>query len=181
MDSLILAPAPRTQLVFAAEIAALLPSLRARATRLTHSRVEADDLLQETALRALRFESTFERGTNLKAWMHRILESIFISGCRRRQRERSALGRFAEDPTLAKRSVPEPAPRVVSNKMDTALRSLPDKFRDVVALVDLRDHTYREAADELGIPVGTVMSRLFRARRMLSIALTPESELSAAA
>jgi RNA polymerase sigma-70 factor, ECF subfamily len=180
MASLILAPV-HTPSAFAADIAALLPSLRARATKLTRSRVDAEDLLQETALRALRFESTFERGTNLRAWMHQILESIFITGCRRRTRERSALGRFAQDPTLGKSSTPEPVLRVVSDRMDTALRSLPEKFRDVVSLVDLRDHTYREAADELGIPVGTVMSRLFRARKMLSVALTPDSAFPEAA
>lgn len=167
--------------LFAGDIAALVPSLRARATRLTRSRADADDLLQETVLRALRFESTFERGTNLRAWMHQILESVFISGCRRRVRERSALGRFAQDPTLSSASSPEPVLRLVSDRVDVALRSLPDKFREVVELVDLEDHTYREAADELRIPVGTVMSRLFRARRMLSLALTPDRDFPVAA
>ena len=179
MDSRILAP--QSGATFGNGIAEVLPSLRARATRLTRSRVEADDLLQDTVLRALRFESTFERGTNLRAWMHRILESVFISGCRRRTRERSALGRFAQDPTLASVSSPEPVLRLVSDRVDIALRSLPEKFRKVVELVDLGDRTYREAADEIGVPVGTVMSRLFRARRMLSLALAPETEFPAAA
>jgi RNA polymerase sigma-70 factor (ECF subfamily) len=179
MDSGILAP--KSGGAFGVGIAEVLPSLRARATRLTRSRVEADDLLQDTVLRALRFESTFERGTNLRAWMHQILESVFISGCRRRSRERSALGRFAQDPTLSSVSSPEPVLRLVSDRVDVALRSLPEKFRVVVELVDLGDHTYREAAEELGVPVGTVMSRLFRARRMLSLALTPETEFPKAA
>jgi RNA polymerase sigma-70 factor (ECF subfamily) len=179
MDSRILAPTSGS--AFGAGIAEVLPSLRARATRLTRSRVEADDLLQDTVLRALRFESTFEYGTNLRAWMHQILESVFISGCRRRTRERSALGRFARDPTLSSVNSPEPVLRLVSDRVDVALRSLPEKFREVVELVDLGDHTYREAADELGVPVGTVMSRLFRARRLLALALAPAAEMPAAA
>jgi RNA polymerase sigma-70 factor, ECF subfamily len=179
MDSRILAHRPSS--AFASDVAHVLPSLRARATRLTRSQVETEDLLQETVLRALRFESTFEQGTNLRAWMHQILESVFISGCRRRARERSALGRFAQDPTLSNASSPEPVLRLVSDRVDVALRSLPQKFREVVDLVDLGDRTYREAADELGVPVGTVMSRLFRARRMLSLSLTPPPEIPAAA
>lgn len=179
MDSRILAQRPPSG--FAGAVALVLPLLRARATRLTRSQVEAEDLLQETVLRALRFESTFEQGTNLRAWMHQILESVFISGCRRRTRERSALARFAQDPTLSVSSSPEPVLRLVSDRLDVALRSLPNKFREVVELVDLGDHTYREAADELRVPVGTVMSRLFRARRMLSLALTPPPEIPAAA
>jgi RNA polymerase sigma-70 factor (ECF subfamily) len=179
MDSRILAP--RSTPAFGGDLSLVLPSLRARATRLARSRAEAEDLLQETVLRALRFESTFERGTNLRAWMHQILESVFISSCRRRARERSALGRFAQDPTLSAAMSPEPVLRLVSDRVDVALRSLPKKFREVVDLVDLGDHTYREAADALGVPVGTVMSRLFRARRMLCLALTPPNDFPAAA
>lgn len=181
MDSRDSMPARHVANGFGTEVAAVLPSLRARATRLTQSRVEADDLLQETVLRALRFESTFEPGTNLRAWMHQILESVFITGCRKRRRERAALGRFAQDPTLMVARAPEPVLGVVTDSVDAALRSLPEKFFEVVDLVDLRDHSYREAADELGIPVGTVMSRLFRARRMLSLALGPVRDLPAAA
>src|ERR1041385_197028 len=113
--------------------------------------------------------------------MHQILESVFITGCRKRRRERAALGRFAQDPTLMVARAPEPVLGVVTDSVDAALRSLPEKFFEVVDLVDLRDHSYREAADELGIPVGTVMSRLFRARRMLSLALGPVRDLPAAA
>jgi RNA polymerase sigma-70 factor (ECF subfamily) len=152
-----------------------LPSLRARALRLTRSSADADDLVQETVLRALRFEGTFERGTNLRAWMHRILDSVFITRCRKRSREHRALGRFACDPTLASDAGSEPRLRAVSDGMYTALHALPEKFLRVVELVDLHDCSYREAADELHVPVGTVMSRLFRARRLLETALRPAS------
>jgi RNA polymerase sigma-70 factor (ECF subfamily) len=157
-------------------LGATLPSLRARALRLARSRADADDLVQEAVLRALRFESTFERGTNLRAWMHRILDSVFITRCRSRTREYRALGRFAADPTLSVESAGAPTLFAVTDCMHSALRALPPKFLSVVELVDLRDHSYREAADELGIPVGTVMSRLFRARRLLETALAPPEE-----
>jgi RNA polymerase sigma-70 factor (ECF subfamily) len=157
-------------------IGTTLPSLRARALRLTRSPADADDLVQETVLRALRFESTFERGTNLRAWMHRILDSVFITRCRSRTREHRALAMFATDPTQSFESSGAPSLHSVSDCMDEALRALPPSFLRVVELVDLRDHSYREAAEELGVPVGTVMSRLFRARRLLEEALSVPEE-----
>jgi RNA polymerase sigma-70 factor (ECF subfamily) len=162
-------------------VAALLPALSSRALHLSRSRAEAEDLVQETVLRALRFESSFESGTNLRAWMNQILHSVFISRCRRRTRERRALGRFAGDPTLSPGSAPAPVLASVSDFMHSALHTLPPKFLCVVELVDLHDHSYREAADALGIPVGTVMSRLFRARRLLETALTGANDVARAA
>lgn len=154
-----------------AAMVALIPALSARAMRLCRSRVDAEDLVQETLLRALRFEATFEPGTNARAWMYRVLESVFVSKMRRRTRERRALERFVHDPNLAV-STSAPAPLAsVSTKMDSALRTLPHKFFEVVELVDVHEHSYREAAEELGVPVGTIMSRLFRARRILQGAL----------
>ena len=164
-----------------ASISEVLPVLEARALRLTRSRPDAEDLVQETVLRALRFEGTFQRGTNLRAWMQQILQSVFISRCRRRARERRALDRFAFDPTLTTRATAAPVLRSVSGKMHAAFSSLPERFRRVVELVDLCDYTYREAAEVLEVPVGTVMSRLFRARRMLEDALGEERELADAA
>jgi len=149
----------------------LLPSLQARALRLTRSRADAEDLVQETLIRALRFETTFQSGTNLRAWMNQILQSVFITRCRRRSRERRALERFIMDPTLTSTVAAAPVLSSVSDQMYSALHALPEKFLSVLELVDLRDFSYREAAEMLGIPVGTVMSRLFRARRMLGSAL----------
>ena len=162
-------------------VGALLPGLLLRALRLSRSRAEAEDLVQETVLRALRFEATFEDGTNLRAWMNQILQSVFISRCRRRGRERRALARFAGDPTLSLGATPPPKLGAVSDFMHSALHALPPKFLCVVELVDLRDHSYREAADALGIPVGTVMSRLFRARRLLETALGAANDVARAA
>ena len=163
-----------------ASIGDVLPLLESRALRLTRSRPDAEDLVQETVLRALRFEGTFQRGTNLRAWMQQILQSVFISRCRRRVRERRALERFAYDPTLTTRATAAPSLRSVSGKMHEAFSSLPERFRRVVELVDLCDYSYREAAEVLEVPVGTVMSRLFRARRMLEEALGEERETAPA-
>jgi RNA polymerase sigma-70 factor (ECF subfamily) len=162
-------------------LAHVLPSLQGRAMRLARSRADADDLVQETVLRALRFESTFQHGTNLRAWMHQILESVFITRCRSRVRERRALDRFVSDPTLCTRTGSAPVLRCVSNSMHAALKALPDKFLRVVELVDIQELSYREAAERLDVPVGTVMSRLFRARRMLGGALTESTPVLEAA
>jgi len=155
-----------------AALTTFTPQLRARALRLARSRADADDLVQETFLRALRFEGTFVPGTNLRAWLHQILESVFVSRCRSRTRERRAMDRFAGDPTLTRPAFAPPEIQAVTGHVHQALSSLPPKFLEVVELVDLRDHSYREAADQLGVPVGTVMSRLFRARRLLEGAFT---------
>ena len=135
--------------------------------------------MQESVARALRFEATFQRGTNLRAWMHQILESVFITRCRSRTRERRALERFVADPTLTSRASAAPKLGCVSNAMFAALVALPEKFLSVVTLVDIEELSYREAAERLGVPVGTVMSRLFRARRMLAASLEMDDEMPA--
>jgi RNA polymerase sigma-70 factor (ECF subfamily) len=169
-----------SKMTLRASIPEVLPALEARALRLARSRHDAEDLLQETVVRALRFEGTFQRGTNLRAWMQQILQSVFISRCRRRVRERRALERFTGDPTLTSCATAAPILSSVSTKMHDAYSSLPDKFREVIELVDLRDFSYREAADFIGVPVGTVMSRLFRARRMLAESLGTDATVSEA-
>ncbi len=152
-------------------VVGLLPQLETRAFRLARSRADAEDLVQETLVRALRFEETYQPGTNLRAWLNQILQSVFISRCRRRSREWKAMERFVADPNLCTPFAAAPMLSAVSDRMYSALQSLPEKFLRVVELVDLRELSYREAAEALRIPVGTVMSRLFRARRMLGAAL----------
>jgi RNA polymerase sigma-70 factor (ECF subfamily) len=160
-------------------IPGVIPALETCAMRLCRTREEAEDLLQETVMRALRFEGTFEPGTNLRAWMRQIMHSLFISHCRHRVRERRALERYTGDPTLTTRPTDAPTLNSVSTKMYAAYSSLPERFREVVELVDLRELSYREAAEFLGVPVGTVMSRLFRARRMLADAFGAETTVVA--
>lgn len=148
------------------------------AMRLTRNRQDAEDLLQETYLKAYAHYEGFTEGTNLKAWLFRILKNSFINDYRHRKiappevdletQEEGALERRAA-------SGPNPETEMLDGSLDArvarALASLPEEFRLVVELSDLQDFTYREVAEILEIPLGTVMSRLYRGRRLLEEAL----------
>jgi RNA polymerase sigma-70 factor (ECF subfamily) len=152
----------------------LVPELRGRATRLCGDPVTADDVVQDTVERALRFAKQYERGTNLRAWVYQILFSVFITRYRRSRRDRNALRALASDPcawtTPERFPSPESAVSLTAGTQEK-LDALPETFRSVLKLVDLDDLTYREAANELGVPVGTVMSRLHRGRKLLAAQL----------
>jgi RNA polymerase sigma-70 factor (ECF subfamily) len=153
-------------------LAALLPELRARALRFSGNAAAADDIAQDALERALRFASQYERGTNLRAWALQIVFSVFVTRWRRRRRERAALEQLASDPyawTVPRAFAPPDAgDRALLPSTVRRLDALPDGFRAVIVLVDLQRHTYRDAAKELGVPVGTVMSRLHRGRKLLA-------------
>jgi RNA polymerase sigma-70 factor (ECF subfamily) len=150
----------------------LWPEMRARALRLSRDPALADDLAQEAVERALRFAPQYERGTNLRAWALQILFSVFVTRWRRRRRERRALEKLASDPCAwtvpASFGAPDAGRGAMLRSTRRQLAELPDGYRDVVVLVDLERWTYRDAARELGVPVGTVMSRLHRARKALA-------------
>lgn len=153
------------------EMTSLLPELRRHACRLARSETLAEDLVQDTVERAIRFADHYERGTNLRAWMHQILFRVFITRCRRQRRERNAMRVLTTDPCAwtvpdVVRSPEKEAPLLAP--LRSKLDALPTSFRDVLELVDLGHHTYREASVELGVPLGTVMSRLHRGRKMLA-------------
>lgn len=162
---------------FDAELAAHGRRLLPRAIRLTRNRDDAEDLVNETVLRALRFRATYRNGTNMLAWLNQILFSVFATHCRRRTRERRAMEWLATDPCAWSRSDAAPAMQTLSPAMMRALEALPENFSRLLLLVDVGEMAYRDAADTLGIPVGTVMSRLFRARKMLAAQLA-DSRLS---
>jgi RNA polymerase sigma-70 factor, ECF subfamily len=151
------------------------------ARRLAGSREEAEDLVQETYARAFRAWRSFQPGTNLRAWLFRILTNLNIDRGRKIQRTPDTqpleendyflynkLEASTGDGTSDERKVVE---RLSQNEAVTALADLPHDFRDVVLLVDLADFTYSDAAQILDIPIGTVMSRLHRGRRMLKRSL----------
>ncbi|HEX2292187.1 MAG TPA: sigma-70 family RNA polymerase sigma factor [Gaiellaceae bacterium] len=153
------------------------------ARRLVGSREEADDLVQETYARAFRSWRSFQPGTNLRAWLFRILTNLNIDRGRKVQRtpdqqplEESDYYLYnkleAAGPTDERRVVE----RLSQNDAVTALADLPHDFRDVVLLVDLADFTYSDAAQILDIPIGTVMSRLHRGRRMLKRTLAASTD-----
>lgn len=156
--------------------------LLGHAYRLTHTREAAEDLVQDTIERALRFQATFEGGTNLRAWAHQILFSIFITRCRRRRRERSALELLATGPTAWTLPQRKPESIALSPPVARALEAVPLHFRATLVLIDIEEMAYRDAAMLLGVPLGTIMSRLHRGRAMLAQNIGGEPrELSAAA
>ena len=138
------------------------------ALRMTASRAEADDLVQEAVMRAWMFWDRFQPGTNGRAWMHRILVNTFINGYRRKRREREILGEIRRETPAAWEKSQRPIPgEGLGDEVTAALRTLPTEFRQVLVLVDLDERSYKDAASTLGCPIGTVMSRLHRARRAM--------------
>ena len=164
-----------------ARLTELLPQLRLRALKLCRDRDAAEDLLQETALRALSFEASYKSDTNLKAWLYQVLFSVFITRCRRRRRAGRFMAEHAADPNLwcSDRDANRPN-EGLSPPVERAIQALPQQFVQVVVLVDLNDLSYGEAAAELGVPIGTVMSRLHRGRRLLAGKLSQETPKQAA-
>jgi len=149
----------------------LLPDLRRRAARFALGPSAAEDLVQDTVERALRFSRQYDPDSNIRAWAYQILFSVFITGYRRRRRERRGLEVLTTTPSAWTQRSPFASPDAQIGLLpatSAALASLPAGFRDVLSLIDLGQHTYREAAELLEVPLGTVMSRLHRGRRMLA-------------
>ncbi len=155
------------------------PALYRTARRLTRRPEDAGDAVQETMLRAYRTFERFQPGTNARAWLFTILYSILTNDWRRRQRkpEEVSLEVVEERFATAIRATGVDAESALlqrldaSPEVDSALKDLPEEYRAAVLLVDVEELTYEEAAAILGCPVGTVRSRLHRARKLLFVAL----------
>lgn len=158
---------------FEAEALPHLDSLYRMALRLTSDPSQAEDLVQETMLKAYRAWRQYRPGTNARAWLLTILRNTFINDYRRRKREPVAVDLEAVEPYAIYRDVEQADPegaffaQIVDQRVLEAIDRLPPDFRDVLALSDMEGLSYQEIADALEIPVGTVKSRLFRARRQL--------------
>lgn len=146
------------------------------AYKLTGNKLDADDLLQETYLRAFRFFDKFEKGTNCKAWLFRIMKNLFINKYRKRQKEPGKVDygeieNFYDNIRSSKIDSTDLQEKVFSKLLDdellTALNSLQDDFKTVVILCDLEGLSYEEIAEFVQCPIGTVRSRLHRGRKVL--------------
>jgi RNA polymerase sigma-70 factor (ECF subfamily) len=167
---------------FERDVLPLLPNLYAAALRMTRNPADAEDLVQDTYLRAFRGFSGFKEGTNLKAWLYRILTNSFINTYRKKQRQPQTvegpddLDEWYLFDKLGGRNVELSAETEVLDKIPdeavkAALESLPDNFRLPVLLADVEGFSYKEIAEIMDTPIGTVMSRLHRGRKALQKAL----------
>jgi RNA polymerase sigma-70 factor (ECF subfamily) len=161
--------------------AAAMPYLDAlynTAYRMTRNAQDAEDLVQETYLKAYKYYDKFEEGTNLKAWLFKILKNTFINSYRKAQLqppqsdfadiEESFESQISEDAARQNRNPEEELlENVLDEDVQLAIDRLPQDYRMVVLLADLEGFSYKEISDILEIPVGTVMSRLYRGRRLL--------------
>jgi len=182
-------PSPRSELEdFERAVLAHASNLLAVATRLSRNRWDAEDLVQDTLVKAIRARGQYESGTNLKAWLLKILKNTFINRYRRNGLERTVFDGPDADPlsdgwigaeTL--RAVRDPESQalrpVLEREILAALDEVPEEFRMVVVLADVEELSYKEIADVVGCPIGTVMSRLHRGRRILKSKLVEQARM----
>ena len=164
---------------FQEEALPLLDSLYSGALRMTRNPADAEDLVQETMLRAYRAFDRFEAGTNLKAWLFRIMTNAYINTYRKKQREplkvsQDELEEFdlyqelkLHDPEYSRSAETVVLDQLVDSDIIQALDDLPEQFRLAVLLSDVQDFSYAEMAEIMDVPIGTVMSRLHRGRKAL--------------
>lgn len=165
---------------FMAEAAPHLDALYATAMRLTRNQGDAEDLVQEAMFKAYRYFDKYERGTNCKAWLFKIMTNTFINRYRRAQKRQEFLVDEDYRPLQERAVAEESNPlyqhfgdqdtmfhELFADEVKSALEQVPIDFRMVVLLADLQDFAYKEIAEIMDCPIGTVMSRLYRGRRML--------------
>jgi len=160
-----------------------LDALYGAACRLTRNPRDAEDLVQDAMLRAYRFWDSFEKDSNCKAWLFKILTNTFINSYQKKKRGREVLnaaaaeqkatdGVLVQEGSMAQRDPQDILiDQTISGQVTSALEALPADFRLAVVLCDLEGLSYKEIADAMDCPIGTVMSRLYRGRRLLKKAL----------
>ena len=157
-----------------------IDALYGTALRLTKSESDAEDLIQETMLKAFRYFDKYENGTNCKAWLFKIMHNTFINRYRKKQKRKEYLIDDDYRPLQERAEAPKHTPfhenfqseeqlyfKMFGDEVKKALQEVPVDFRMVVLLADLQDFAYKEIAEIMDCPIGTVMSRLYRGRRML--------------
>lgn len=154
---------------FTSELASHLPAMRSFAAGLSGSRVEGDELVQEASLRALTHHDKYMPGTNMRAWLLTIVRNCFYTQHRKQRRFVDSQGE-TPDPVVE----PDQEWRIRHGELLAALDDLPSYHREALLLVVVHDLSYEEAAQALGCSIGTIKSRVFRARTMLADALDTE-------
>lgn len=171
---------------FETEAMPYVNALYGMALKYTHNETEAEDLVQDALIKAYNNFDSYEAGTNCRAWLFRILTNTFINKYRRKKRERAYVERvinesdttqYTEAPADApletlETATPVPASFAFSDEIIHAMNAISNEFKSIVILADLQELSYKEIADKLHIPLGTVMSRLFRGRQMLKKSLS---------
>jgi RNA polymerase sigma-70 factor, ECF subfamily len=175
MTNLSIAGAENKRDAFAALALPYMKSIYNTALRLTRHPENASDLVQETYLRAYRTFANFTPGTNCKAWLFTIMYSIFVNKYRKEQREPVSISidELEEKYQRALATWDPPHLEEVGTEVNQALDRIPESFRSAVLLVDVEELSYEEAAAILNCPLGTLRSRLFRARKLLFLELQP--------
>jgi RNA polymerase sigma-70 factor, ECF subfamily len=152
---------------FQRDLVDLVPKLRRFAYALTGARSDADDLVQAACERALKNQNRFQPGTRMDSWMYRIVQNLWLDDRRRRQVRGHGVDPETAQLSDAGRAARAPEDRLMLAQVRAAMDELPEAQRAVLALVGLEGLSYRETADVLEVPIGTVMSRLARAREAL--------------
>jgi RNA polymerase sigma-70 factor, ECF subfamily len=163
---------------FERDVTPLLPGLYRQAMRMTRNHDDAEDLLQETMLKAYSAFRMFQEGSNVGAWLYRILTNAYINGYRKRKRQPAhhptdqftdlQLATEAQHSAVGLRSAEDEALEMLpDNEIKSAMRALPEQFRTAIYYADIEGYRFKEIAELTGTPIGTVMSRLHRGRRQL--------------
>jgi RNA polymerase sigma-70 factor, ECF subfamily len=158
----------------------LFDSLYNFAHWLTQNREEAEDIVQETYLKALKGFGSFQLGTNFRAWIYRILRNSFLTSRSGLRVSRTVPLETEEEAPIVVAALETPESilleRATQDRVQTAIKDLPVNFREVLLLCDVEEMSYQEAAETISVPIGTVMSRLSRARKALRQALEEQVE-----